>query len=96
MHGGIDDKRLEELQEELMPNMAKISRDNAKAPKWMDVTRNMTPDFVVKVSFKLLIELIRAHMRCVLIIIFYSTSFEHKYIVILTNCTEMAIRWGIN
>ena len=57
VHGGIDDKRLEELQEELMPNMAKISRDNAKAPKWMDVTRNMTPDFVVKVSFKLLIEL---------------------------------------
>ena len=50
VHGGIDDKRLEELQDELLPNMQKISRDNAKAPKWLDVTRNMTPDFVVKVS----------------------------------------------
>ena len=48
MHGGIDDKRLEELQEELMPNMTKISRDNARAPDWLDVTRNMTPDFVAK------------------------------------------------
>ena len=27
VHGGIDDKRLEELQDELLPNMTKISRD---------------------------------------------------------------------
>ena len=33
-----------------MPNMSKISKDNSKAPKWLDVTRNMTPDFVAKVS----------------------------------------------
>ena len=57
MHGGIDDKRLEELQAELTPNMAKISRDNAKAPKWLDVTRNMTPDFVAREGLKMRLNL---------------------------------------
>uniref|UniRef100_T1IZP4 DNA ligase n=1 Tax=Strigamia maritima TaxID=126957 RepID=T1IZP4_STRMM len=44
VHGGHDDATLKRLQKEL--KMEKISKDADKVPKWLDVHKNMVPDFV--------------------------------------------------
>lgn len=41
---GFDDATLEKLQKEL--KMVKISKNVSKVPDWMDVKKNMVPDFV--------------------------------------------------
>jgi O-acetyl-ADP-ribose deacetylase (regulator of RNase III) len=48
VHTGLDDKTLEWMQGELMPNMDKIKQDYDSVPKWLDCTRQLTPDFVAK------------------------------------------------
>ena len=45
---GHDDATLEKLQEELMPKMRKIKGDYNQVPAWMNINRNMVPDFVVR------------------------------------------------
>ncbi|VUZ56212.1 unnamed protein product [Hymenolepis diminuta] len=42
---GLDDKTLLKLQKQI--KMVKISKDYSKVPKWLNVSRNMVPDFVV-------------------------------------------------
>ncbi|GAB6028919.1 DNA ligase 3 [Chamberlinius hualienensis] len=44
--GGHDDKTLERLQSEL--DMVKISKDSAKVPPWLNITKSMVPDFVAR------------------------------------------------
>jgi len=48
VHTGHDDATLEKLQEELAPKMRKIKGDYNQVPAWMNVNRNMVPDFVVR------------------------------------------------
>ncbi|XP_072037011.1 DNA ligase 3-like [Amphiura filiformis] len=43
---GIDDKTLEKLNTEL--EVVKINKDMSKVPKWLSVSKNLVPDFVVK------------------------------------------------
>ncbi|XP_071147828.1 DNA ligase 3-like [Mytilus edulis] len=45
-HSGFDDKTLDELQKEL--DVVKISKDALKVPNWLNVNKNLIPDFVVK------------------------------------------------
>lgn len=42
---GLDDKTLESLQSEL--DMVKISKDPSKVPSWLEVKKQVVPDFVV-------------------------------------------------
>lgn len=44
---GFDDATLEKLQEELKPNMTKIAKNPSQIPKWISISRELTPDFVV-------------------------------------------------
>lgn len=44
---GFDDATLEKLQEELKPNMTKISKNYNQIPKWINISRELVPDFVV-------------------------------------------------
>jgi DNA ligase-3 len=41
---GFDDATLEKLQKEL--KMVKISKNSSKVPDWLNVKKNMIPDFV--------------------------------------------------
>ncbi|KAK7093638.1 hypothetical protein V1264_007347 [Littorina saxatilis] len=43
---GLDDKTLDKLQTEL--DMVKISKDLTKVPSWLNVKKQVVPDFVVK------------------------------------------------
>ncbi|XP_072445527.1 DNA ligase 3 [Chiloscyllium punctatum] len=44
--GGHDDATLARLQNEL--DMVKISKDPSKVPAWLNVSKNYTPDFIVR------------------------------------------------
>lgn len=44
---GFDDATLEKLQNELKPNMIKISKNPNQIPKWLNISRELTPDFIV-------------------------------------------------
>ncbi len=44
---GFDDATLEKLQNELKPNMTKISKNPNQIPKWFNITRELVPDFIV-------------------------------------------------
>ncbi|KAK9887990.1 hypothetical protein WA026_000280 [Henosepilachna vigintioctopunctata] len=46
VHTGIDDKTLEDLQEQL--EMNKLSSDCKRVPEWLSCNRPMIPDFVAK------------------------------------------------
>ncbi|CAG0896318.1 unnamed protein product [Darwinula stevensoni] len=48
VHTGIDDQTLAKLQKELSPLMKKISRDPTRVPSWVELNRQMVPDFIVK------------------------------------------------
>ena len=48
VHSGYDDATLERIQSTLGPKMTKIKGDYSKVPLWLDCTRQMVPDFVVK------------------------------------------------
>ena len=48
VHTGHDDETLERLQKELAPKMTKIKGNFDKVPDWLDVTRQMAPDFITK------------------------------------------------
>lgn len=45
-HSGLDDKTLDQLQTDL--DMIKISKDASKVPKWLNVKKQIVPDFIVK------------------------------------------------
>ncbi|CAF0902160.1 unnamed protein product [Rotaria sp. Silwood1] len=44
---GFDDATLEKLQHELKPNMTKISKNPNQIPKWLNINRDLVPDFIV-------------------------------------------------
>ncbi|CAF3729866.1 unnamed protein product [Rotaria sordida] len=44
---GFDDATLEKLQIELKPNMTKISKNPNQIPKWLNISRDLIPDFIV-------------------------------------------------
>lgn len=44
---GLDDATLEKLQIDFKSNMNKISKNPNQIPKWLNVTRELIPDFVV-------------------------------------------------
>ncbi|CAF2436502.1 unnamed protein product [Rotaria sp. Silwood2] len=44
---GFDDATLEKLQNDLKPNMTKISKNPNQIPKWLNVNRDLIPDFIV-------------------------------------------------
>ncbi|XP_047111311.1 DNA ligase 3 isoform X3 [Schistocerca piceifrons] len=48
VHTGHDDKTLERLQDELGPQVTKISREASRVPSWLNCTKTMIPDFVAK------------------------------------------------
>jgi len=48
VHTGHDDATLERLQGQLQPKMTKISGDYDRVPHWLNVTRQMVPDFIAK------------------------------------------------
>ena len=48
VHSGFDDATLDRHQKDLGPKMVKIKGDYSKVPNWLDCTRQMVPDFVVK------------------------------------------------
>ena len=48
VHSGFDDATLERHQSTLGPKMIKIKGDFNKVPLWLDCSRQMVPDFVVK------------------------------------------------
>jgi len=48
VHSGFDDATLDKHQADLGPKMTKIKGDFSKVPLWLDCTRQMVPDFVVK------------------------------------------------
>jgi len=47
VHTGHDDATLDRLQRELLPNMRKIKGDYNQVPGWVNINRNMVPDFIV-------------------------------------------------
>jgi ATP-dependent DNA ligase len=44
---GFDDATLEKLQNDLKPNMTKISKNPNQIPKWCSISRELAPDFIV-------------------------------------------------
>ncbi|XP_049862584.1 DNA ligase 3 isoform X3 [Schistocerca gregaria] len=48
VHTGHDDKTLERLQDELGPQVTKISKEASRVPSWLNCTKTMIPDFVAK------------------------------------------------
>ena len=44
---GLDDATLEKLQNDFKPNMNRISKNPNQIPKWLNITRELVPDFVV-------------------------------------------------
>ncbi|CAG0920070.1 unnamed protein product, partial [Notodromas monacha] len=48
VHGGLDDKTLAKFQDHFKPLMTKIGKDASKVPNWLQVSRTMVPDFIVK------------------------------------------------
>jgi DNA ligase-3 len=45
---GHDDETLKELQNFFKPKMVKVDRDFTKVPDWLDISRTVVPDFIVK------------------------------------------------
>ncbi|XP_033724639.1 LOW QUALITY PROTEIN: DNA ligase 3-like [Pecten maximus] len=45
-HSGLDDKTLDELQTKL--DMVKISKDARKIPDWLNIKKQLVPDFVIR------------------------------------------------
>lgn len=48
MGNGHDDATLKELQAFFKPRMVKVDRDYTKAPDWLDISRTVVPDFLIK------------------------------------------------
>ena len=45
---GFDDATLARLQNELAPTMDRIAGEYDRVPHWLDVTRQMVPEFIVR------------------------------------------------
>ena len=45
---GFDDATLARLQNELAPTMDRIAGEYDRVPSWLDVTRQMVPEFIVR------------------------------------------------
>ena len=45
---GFDDATLARLQKELAPTMDRIAGEYDRVPHWLDVTRQMVPEFIVR------------------------------------------------
>ena len=45
---GFDDATLARLQKELAPTMDRIAGEFDRVPHWLDVTRQMVPEFIVR------------------------------------------------
>lgn len=48
MGNGLDDETIAGIQDEMKKKMNKIEKDHTKVPSWMDMHRQMTPDFIIK------------------------------------------------